>query len=137
MPDLAPTPANVHPYDNASLVKRQVGEALQPGDGYYIKSDGKVYKADNNVGDEEAELAGIAVTYAPAVDDYVYGVEGGDLDIGATLVVGETYVVSSNGGKFFPIGDLLTGHRVTYAFYAKDASTAATEIRKATGVQHA
>ena len=35
------------------------------------------------------------------------------LDVGATLTIGETYVVSSNAGAIAPIGDLTTGNCVT------------------------
>ena len=33
----------------------------------------------------------------------------GSIDLGATLTVGETYVVSTNVGAIAPIGDLTTG----------------------------
>jgi hypothetical protein len=33
---------------------------------------------------------------------------GGDIDVGATLAVGETYIVSRTAGAIAPIGDLLS-----------------------------
>jgi len=50
---------------------------------------------------------------AGAADDFVVLIRGGNMDLGATLTVGETYVVSSTSGGIAPIGDLVSSNYVS------------------------
>ena len=71
-----------------------------------------IYQAE-----DDAAAKGIALTPSSADGDvfvlaYTQG-SSGSVDLGATLTVGEAYVVSTNKGAIAPIGDLTTGDYVT------------------------
>lgn len=112
------------------------GEAIAAGDSVYRKSsDLKMWKADANLSAEGAGAIGIALN-AAGVDQPVtfFAEQGGDINLGATLVAGETYIVSVNAGKICPVGDLASGSWLTYLGYATSTSNLRLNI-KATGVQ--
>lgn len=113
MADLTITPANVGVnVSSPTIAVIQVGEAITQGQPVYLKlSDQKYWKGDASVS-ESANVYGIALT-GGAADDYVIAIRGGDMNLGATLTVGETYVVSANAGGVAPIGDLVSTEYVT------------------------
>lgn len=112
MANLSQTAANVA---IGSAITRtrvvQAGETIAQGQPVYLKtSDSKYWKADANASADTAKAVGIALTPASA-NGYLVIQEGsgGLINLGATLTVGETYVVSATAGAIAPIGDLTTG----------------------------
>ena len=58
-----------------------------------------------------ASVAGVAITPG-STDEYGYIATEGPVTIGATLTVGEIYVLSGTSGAICPEGDLATADRV-------------------------
>ena len=117
----------------ATLQVVQVGEAVTQGQLAYVSTDGKYYLADADDTLAKAAVKGVFLSAADA-DGYAVLMMSGTLDIGATLTVGETYVVSGTAGGIAPIGDLASGDYVTHIGIA----TAADELTlnlQASGVQ--
>ena len=113
MADLTQTRANVAVGNNAIKYKVvQVGEAVLQGQPGYL-SGAKYYQTDANDGLAKAEAKGIFLTPA-ATDGWVLLAYGGDINLGATLVVGTTYCVSRTKGAIMPAADLVTGDAVTH-----------------------
>lgn len=138
MADLTQTPANVAVGSNIAVTLVVAGEAIVQGEPVYRSSlDSYYYKADADA-EASADVKGIAVTPAGASGDrFVLAAnksgQTGDINLGATLTQGETYVVSTNSGKIAPIGDLTTGDYVTYLGVAS-SSTILKLRSNATGV---
>lgn len=138
MADLTQTAANVAVGDLTGVQLVTAGEAITQGMPVYRKSlDGYYYQTDADAADT-ADVAGIAVTPAGAsADKFVLATNRSrgtaDVNLGATLTQGETYVVSSNKGKIAPISDLTTGDYVSYIGVA--SSTSILKLKtNATGV---
>lgn len=133
--DLTQTAANVAP--DATTVQRSSGvpgEAFSAGMPLYIKAaDGLLYKCLNTTS-AAATCVGIAEATG-VVGQRTFYQTAGKMNLGATLVVGETYVVSATAGKIAPIGDLATNGYVTYLGIATSSSQILLGIN-ATGVKH-
>ena len=135
MADVSITAANVG-ISGASvkLAAVQVGEAVTQGQpGYLNAADSKYYQADAN--DTAAKAAAVGVFLSPAaLGGYaILAKTGSTVDLGATLTVGETYVVSDTKGGVKPIGDLATDDYVTRLGTASAADALPLNI-DATGV---
>jgi len=116
MADLTQTAANVATGNSTRVSRVQAGEAITQGMPVYKSaSNSKYYQCDADA-ETSASAAGIALSPAGADADYFVLAEGdgANIDLGATLTVGETYVVSTNKGAIAPIGDLTTGDYVTH-----------------------
>lgn len=136
MADLTQTPANVAIGSSVSRVRPvQVAEAVTQGEpGYFDATTGKYRKTDADAAEDAARAAGIFLTPA-AIDGFALLAESGSvLNLGATLVVGETYVVSANPGKIAPVSDVATGWYVTILGVASSTSLLSLRIN-ATGVE--
>lgn len=103
----------------------QAGEAVTQGQPGY-PSGGKYYQCDADDTSATAAATGIFLTPA-GIDGYAIFATSGTILIGATLVVGELYVVSATKGGICPIGDLTTGDYVTILGVASSASTLALD----------
>ncbi len=95
----------------------QAGEAITQGQPVYLNTDGKYYRADNNLSAAAAKAVGIAITPAATNGYFVMSVPSDTngtslVNLGATLVVGETYCVGATAGQIVPIGDLASGNYV-------------------------
>lgn len=113
MADLSITAASVALTSDTTYALVQVGEAVTQGQPGYLKSsDNKYYKADANVTSAEANALGIFMTPA-STDGYAVFATAGNVNLGATLTVGQVYVVSVTAGGIAPYSDLSTGHYVT------------------------
>lgn len=111
MADLSQTAANVK-LDQGTVATYTAGEALTQGQPIY-QSNGKWYRCDADV-EASAECRALVLTPAAADGDlFVAATPGSYVDLGATLVVGECYVVSVNAGGIAPITDLGSGDYVT------------------------
>jgi hypothetical protein len=135
MADLSITAANVALAGSSALTRRvQVGEAVAQGQpGYYVGSENKYYQTDADDSATKADAKCIFLTPA-AADGYAVICESGEVNLGATLTVGTTYVVSATKGGIAPIGDLTTDDYVTILGIATSASTLQLDIQ-AGGVQ--
>jgi hypothetical protein len=132
MADLSITAANVKLKTSTGVFVLQVGEAVAQGRTLYQRaSDGKYMLGDADV------LATSLVRYialTPAsTDGYVVAVRDGEIDLGATLTAGATYVASTTPGGIAPIADLASGDFKTILGTARDASTLVLDIA-ATGI---
>lgn len=137
MADLTQTTANVatHALNKNQLDLGVAGEALSEGMPVYKGTDQKWYKAIASDTDVKSGLYDIMITVSPsATDGKVILQKQGDVDLGATLAVGETYVVSATSGKICPIGDLVSTNYVTYLGIASTTSKLTMDL-KATGTQ--
>ena len=136
MADLSQTAANVKIMSgSARVIVCQAGEALTQGQPIY-EASGKWYRCDANDGVTKAACQRLALT-AAATDGYIVAALPGSLvDLGATLVVGQTYVVSVNVGAIAPISDLATSSWVTPLGVAATTTSLAFDPRPS-GVQRA
>ncbi|MCC6492644.1 MAG: hypothetical protein IT424_06460 [Pirellulales bacterium] len=137
MADLSITAASVALKDNAARTRLvKFGEAVTQGQAVYRKSsDGEYYKCQSDGTAEEANCAGIAIDKAGA-DGYGYIIEEGNVDLGATLAVGQAYCVSPAAGAICPYADLVSTNYVTLLGVATAADKLAL-APLASGVQKA
>ena len=114
MADLSITTGNVEllPSGNRSIRPVQFGETVAIGEVVYSHTDGKFYRTDNNDTAAKSIAAGITLL-GGATNGWGIIVTEGSMDLGATLTVGEIYVVSSNLGKICPESDISSGKYVT------------------------
>ena len=124
MADLVITDANVKVKSiDAALLVVQVGEVVGRSQPLRLDaSDSRYYLSDANVDVATAAANGISLTGA-ALDGFVVLVTDGSLDLGATLIVGDVYVVSATSGKIAPIGDLVSTQFTSILGHATDANT--------------
>jgi hypothetical protein len=64
-----------------------------------------------------AELVGVILTDMTDGSEVLMGIEGSQINIGATTVSGVLYVCSVTPGLFCPIADLASGDFPTAAFW--------------------
>lgn len=128
MAALTQTAANVNIGDATVRLDKVIGgEAITQGMPVWrntATNPAKYYKADANTSSLAAAAAGIALT-ACGGDGATFVIMSGEgvlINLGATLVVGETYCVGSTAGQIVPIADLTTGD---YPFILGQATTAA------------
>lgn len=95
---------------------------------YRDADDGRALKACQGDAAGTANCDGIALNGAADGQPLAYQTTG-PINLGATLTVGETYVVSdATAGKIRPIGDLGTGDYVTIVGVATTTSNLALDI---------
>lgn len=116
MPDLAITAANVTADDGA--VNKYIGTAgatVTAGQACYVDTaNSNVLKLAQSDGTAlEATVKGIAMHGAASGQPLTLATSG-DIDLGATLTVGATYVLSQTAGGIAPIADLATGDFVSH-----------------------
>lgn len=128
MAALSQTAANVNIGDASVRLDKVIGgEAITQGMPVWKNTStnpAKYYKADANASASASTAAGIALT-ACSGDGGNFVLMSGEgvlMNLGATLVVGETYCVGSTAGQIVPIGDLTTGD---YPFIIGQATTTA------------
>lgn len=136
MADLSPTLSDVRQVSAENLQRVQFGEAASPGEAVYLKvSDSKYWLA--NCGDSAKSVVAGVVIIGNEADGwgYIANEDGGEVDMGTTVVVGTEYVVSDTDGAIMPSTDLTTGQ---YYSLVGIGSTS-TNIRLSldpTGIQH-
>lgn len=133
MADLSITAADVVPASGAGLLRGTSGATITAGMACYLDStDQRVKIAHCETSATTAAVVGIAANGASAGQPVTLVVSGG-LDLGATLTVGEVYVLSASGG-IAPVGDLLADDYVTVIGIATAADNLAVSIASS-GVQ--
>lgn len=135
MADITVTAADVGLADTGVVTQTvQVAVAVTQGQvGYLDTTESKYRLADADLSSAAASAAGIFLTPA-AIDGYAVIATIGPVDVGATLTVGETYVVSGTAGGIAPIADLATGDYVTILGIATAAGKLQLDI-SASGAQ--
>lgn len=115
MANLTITEANVRLSTENSRTKQLLGgEAIDIGEVVYYDTSTQKYKlAEAGDTSAKSQATHIAITKCAADNDYFIGVELGEMVIGATITLGEIYVVSATAGKICPSGDLTTGDYIT------------------------
>ena len=134
MADISPTAANVQ-VTSTSTTSRAVagaGVTITQGQAFYIDSGLNTAALADCTAVGTSSVAGIAVTPAAATESFMY-VSAGSMDLGVTLTVGETYVLSTAGG-ISPIGDLTTNDFVSVIGTADATDNIVVRIDN-TGVQ--
>ena len=122
MANLTITPADVGVNSSATQTRIvQVGEAVSQAQPAFLDGS-KYYQAVANDTEAKAAAVGVFMT-AAALDGYAVIAMVGPVDLGATLTVGEVYVVSATKGSIAPIADLTTGDYVTILGVASSASS--------------
>ena len=137
MADLTQTAANVSTKSsNPDIAVVQVGEAITQGNPVYSdSSDSNKYKKAVTTDADTSAAEGIALT--PADDDeWTIIQRNGNIDLGATLTIGETYYVSNTAGNIMPSADVSTGEFVTSLGVAVAADSLKLDIN-ASGVARA
>lgn len=125
MADLSITAANVAAEEGAVSKQEWVaGATITAGQAVYIDTAASnVAKLAQSDGTElEGTVKGIALNGASSGQPVIIAVSG-SLDIGATLTVGQTYVLSQTAGGIAPIADLTTGDYVSHIGVATAADT--------------
>lgn len=137
MVDLVQTGANVLAAANAGVGRGTAGEAITAGDALYKDAlDGNKLKLALQGGTVvQAEAVGIALHDA-ALNQPIAFAASGDVNIGATLVVGETYVVGLAAGAIAPVADVGVGEFPTVLGIATSTSNLKVDIAVG-GVAHA
>lgn len=135
MANLTITAANVVPGLNADIKQGSLaGVSITAGQVVYLNDTTKKWDlADNNGASALIRTAkGIALNSA-AVNQPVAVQVGGQIAIGATVVVGTTYYLSDSPGAIGVAADNVTGEYVTIIGVAVSATTIALDISN-TGV---
>lgn len=137
MANLSQTAANVVPGAGAKIDRtRYSGATLTAGMPVYIDpADGLAKIADNNVSAAIANVYGIALNGASSGQPVDIATEG-DVNLGATLAVGETYALSATAGAICPEADVVSTNFMTLLGVARTAALLQLKIN-VTGVAHA
>lgn len=125
MADITITTANVAEGSNAVVEHGTAGAAITIGQAVYKDSSDSKWKladADNSAATAGSNDIGIALTEADADGQRISVQKRGDINLGATLTVGEIYVLSGTAGGIAPEADLASNDWVTVLGVASTAS---------------
>ena len=135
MTDLVVTPANVLEGTQARKQTGVAGAAITQGQSVYSDTSGQLQPAQKDVDAGTAAAVGVALNSGEAGQPITYQ-SGGEVDVGATLVVGETYVVGAAAGGIAPIADVISTEFSTILGIATAAGVLKMGILQS-GVAHA
>jgi hypothetical protein len=121
MADLSQTAANVKPTAGSRINVAIAGETLTQGQPLSLVS-GKWVRARATTS-PLANCGAIALTPAVLDGPVVIAQGGTEINLGATLAVGETYVVSAALGAIAPVADLVSTNFVTVLGVANTTAT--------------
>lgn len=123
MADLVITPANVVTYAGGSYETGTAGATITAGQTLYKDStdSDKLKLADANASSATATVVGVALHAASAGQPIRYQT-GGDINPGATVAVGTTYIQSATAGGICPDADATSGHFKTILGIGQTAS---------------
>lgn len=135
MADLVITPANVLEGNQARKQSKTAGANITQGDSVYVDSVDQLQAALKAVDAASAAAVGIALNSAEAGQPCTFQ-SGGEIDVGATLVVGETYVVGAAAGGIAPVADVISTEFSTILGIATAAGVLKMGVLQS-GVAHA
>ena len=135
MVDLVVVPANVKPGTDAVTKRGIAGEPITAGDSVFVAADLQIELAENDLTAVEAAARGVALNDAALDQPIEYAVTG-DVDMGAILSVGQTYIVGAGPGGIAPEADAGIGDFVTVIGVATTANLLKLGILQS-GVAHA
>jgi predicted transcriptional regulator len=129
MADLSITAANCLKDAGATTETGVAGETVTAGQSVYkdATDGGKFKKADANGTAAQAVVYGIALNGAAAGQPLTVQ-KTGDIAIGGTVVVGQTYVQSVNAGGIAPISDIASSSKLSVIGYGKSAALLTLDI---------
>ena len=122
MVDLVQTPANVALAAGGGSRRGIAGATIVAGNSLYLNSSGQLVPAQHDVSAVEAACVGIALNGGATGQPIRYATAG-NINVGATLTVGETYVVGAGDGAIAPVADVGTGQFPTILGVATAADT--------------
>ena len=136
MADIVPVVADVD-LINGLTEEQPAGVDIDQGDFVYLDSNREWQKTDANALVSSA-CDGMALNAAKAGQPLSVAKPGvtqnaTNVDLGATLAVTKTYVLSENAGKIKPVEDINTGEYVTYVGAAITAANLSFQVHQ-TGV---
>ncbi len=133
MADLSITTANLKLNSSRSRPTTvQAGAAITIGQVVYLNTVTSKYEPADADAEASALVAGIAVT-AASTDGYFSLLSQTDLILGATLVAGTAYYLSTNAGGIAPHADLGAGDYVSLIGFASSTTVLDLNIQ-ATGI---
>jgi len=135
MTDLVVTAANVLEGTQARKQSKTAGAQITQGDSVYIDTSGQLQAALKGVDAASAAAVGIALNSAESGQPVTFQ-SGGEIDVGATLVVGETYVVGAAAGGIAPVADVISTEFATILGIATAAGVLKMGVLQS-GVAHA
>lgn len=138
MADITVTAANVLFVSGTKNKIYDAGETITAGMVVYLKaSDNEWYKAQKDgTAAESGSGVSLGIALNGASDGQPLAVcTAGVVNMGATLTVGETYIVSATAGGVAPIADVST-HYLTILGYAGTTANLTLDLN-ATGITHA
>jgi hypothetical protein len=135
MADLVITPANVLEGTQARKQTRTAGAVITQGDSVFVDTSGQMQAALKGVDAASAAAVGIALNSAESGQPVTFQ-SGGELDVGSTLVVGETYVVGAAAGGIAPVADVVSSEFSTILGVATAAGVLKMGVLQS-GVAHA
>lgn len=135
MVDLVITPANVLEGTSARKQSKTAGANITQGDSVYVDSVDQLQAALKGVDAASAAAVGIALNSAESGQPCTFQ-SGGDIDVGATLAVGETYVVGAAAGGIAPVADVISTEFSTILGIATAAGVLKMGVLQS-GVAHA
>jgi hypothetical protein len=135
MADLSQTPGNVKLVKSNGVQVGVAGESLTQGQPAY-QVNGQWFRADANDGLLKSQARAIVLTPAATGENVLLAGANSEVNLGATLAVGQVYVVSATVGAIAPYADLVTNDYVTILGVAKTTAILAFNPQ-ATGIQKA
>lgn len=133
MADLSITAANVRAPSGVGVTVKLATVNMEPMTAVYAVNATHVDLA-NSTNSTVAQCAGVTVTRSYAGQPVGF-VGSGTIVAGATINVGQVYVLSPNAGLVCNEADLVTNNYLTVIGYGNNSSTIQLEI-KPTGLQH-
>jgi len=135
MADLVVVAANVQPGASGVTKSGIAGEGITAGDSLFIAADGGVEVCQHDLTALEAACVGVALNDAATGQHIVYAVSG-DVNMGAILAIGQTYVVGAGPGGIAPEVDVGAADFLTVIGVATTTSNLKLGILQS-GVAHA
>lgn len=138
MSDLSITPASVatvkgNVFNDTSAVALTAGQTIYKDSS--VPSAEVMRLADADLSLAASTVRGIALHACAAGQPIAYQIDG-TITIGATLAVGQVYVLSANAGGIAPVSDLTTNWRTSIIGVGQTASVLLLGISNS-GVVHA
>lgn len=121
--DLTITAASVKKGANAQVLNGIAGETISAGQPLYqAAASGKYLKADANSATAEVRAPKCIALHAASLDQPIQCQNKGLITIGATVTVGQAYVLSATAGGVAPISDLTAGDYPSLLGFATTAA---------------